>query len=314
MTMRIGLMLPPEVDPADIPRVAVTAEEQGFDFLACGEHVFFHAAASNAFVSLAAAAAATNHIRLLSALTVVPLYPAGLLAKMVSTLDRVSHGRFDFGIGVGGEYPPEFEACGVPVGVRGAKTDESLEICTRLFGGERLTFSGRFATVERQRLAPLPWQPGGPPVWVGGRQSAALHRAARYGHYWIPYMVSPERLREGLDCVQHSASEMGRPDLSVSGAIFAWSATDARADFARDTALSTLATIYNQDFERLADRCIPTGTPDQVAERLSRYVDAGAEAVLISPACPVDQLPSMAELFAAEVLPALRQAAPYVNQ
>jgi alkanesulfonate monooxygenase SsuD/methylene tetrahydromethanopterin reductase-like flavin-dependent oxidoreductase (luciferase family) len=81
--MRVGLMVPPQLDPRQVVPTAVRAEAQGFDLLACGEHVFFHGPVSNAFVTLAAAAGATRRIRLMTALTVLPIYPAALAAKMV---------------------------------------------------------------------------------------------------------------------------------------------------------------------------------------------------------------------------------------
>ena len=87
-----------------LPAEARAAEEAGYDGVATGEHLFFHGPVTNAFVSLAAAAGATTRIRLLSSLTVLPLYPAALAAKLAATLDQVSGGRFDMGVGVGGEY------------------------------------------------------------------------------------------------------------------------------------------------------------------------------------------------------------------
>ena len=116
--MRVGLMLGTGGDPGDIAEEARHAERLGFDLVAAGEHVFFHGPVSNAFVTLAAAAAVTERIRLLSALTILPMYPMVMAAKMAATLDRVSHGRFDLGVGVGGDYPPEFAASGVPVEAR----------------------------------------------------------------------------------------------------------------------------------------------------------------------------------------------------
>jgi len=98
-------MLPPQLDPGRVVPLARRAEELGYDILARGEHVFFHVPTPNAFVALAAAAGATARIRLLSAATVLPVYPAPLAAKMVATLDGVSGGRFELGVGVGGEYP-----------------------------------------------------------------------------------------------------------------------------------------------------------------------------------------------------------------
>jgi alkanesulfonate monooxygenase SsuD/methylene tetrahydromethanopterin reductase-like flavin-dependent oxidoreductase (luciferase family) len=119
--MRAGLVLPR--DQREIPVMARWAEDRGFDQVACGEHVFFHGATANAFIALAAAAGATTHIRLLSALTILPMYPAALAAKLVATLDQVSKGRFDFGVGVCGEHPPEFNAVCVPVSERAQRTD-----------------------------------------------------------------------------------------------------------------------------------------------------------------------------------------------
>lgn len=309
MSLRVGLMLVPETEAAEVVQTARLAEEQGFDFLACGEHVLFHAPTPNAFVCLAAAAAATSHIRLLSALTLVPMYPTGLLAKMAATLDRISGGRFDLGVGLGGEHPPEFAACGVPMSERGPRTDETLALCLRLFAGESVDEVGRFASFDNVTLSPLPTQTGGPPVWVGGRRAAAIRRAGRFGSHWLPYMISPEQLAEGLIDARTAAVDHGRAAGDVSGAVYAWSATDRNAAVARSSAMTALHALYQQDFAPLADRYVPTGTPEQVTARLLEYVRAGAESVLISPACADAQRPAMVELFAAEVVPALRAGA-----
>lgn len=89
--MRAGIVLPR--DQRQVPAMARWAEEQGFDHVACGEHLFFHGRTANTFVVLAAAAGATVRIRLLSALTILPVYPAVLAAKLAATLDQVSSGR-----------------------------------------------------------------------------------------------------------------------------------------------------------------------------------------------------------------------------
>ena len=162
--MRFGLMLPPQTPLEDITVIAREAEDLGYDFLACGEHVFFHVPTANAFVVLAAAAGATERIGLVSALTLLPTYPAPLAAKMAATLFAVSNGRFELGIGVGGEYPSEIAACGVDPRTRGAYVDESLEVISALFTGGRVTHRGRFVTVDGERLAPAP---GRLPIWVG---------------------------------------------------------------------------------------------------------------------------------------------------
>ena len=101
----------------DVAGFARQAEELGFDLLGCGEHVMFHGPVGNTFISLSVAAGATQRIRLLSSIVLLPLYPAALAAKLGAALDVASNGRYNFGVGVGGEFPKEFEACGVPVTV-----------------------------------------------------------------------------------------------------------------------------------------------------------------------------------------------------
>ena len=132
---------------------AKRAEDLGYDYLLTGEHVMFHGPVANNLVSLAAAAGATERIKLMSGIVLVPLYPAALLAKQVSVLDVVSDGRFSLGIGVGGEFPKEFEAVGVPVKERGARTDEGLQVLDLLLTQKDVHFDGRFTKLDGVSLA-----------------------------------------------------------------------------------------------------------------------------------------------------------------
>ena len=97
-----------------IAQQARAIEELGYDYATTGEHVFFHVPCSNAFISLAVAAGATTNLKLMSTITLLPLYPAVLAAKQAAALDVASGGRFHMGIGVGGELPQEFEASEYP--------------------------------------------------------------------------------------------------------------------------------------------------------------------------------------------------------
>jgi probable F420-dependent oxidoreductase len=306
--MRVGLMLPPELDPAEVVGRARDAEASGFDFLACGEHVFFHRATPNAFVTLAAAAGATSRIRLLSALTVLPLYPAALAAKMVATLDGLSGGRFELGVGVGGEFPAEFEACNVPLEERGRRTDEALTVLGKLFTGEPVDFAGAYGTLRGVTLQPLPVQQPRPPVWIGGRREAALQRTARFGDGWLPYLVSPEQLADGLTRIRKLTEGHDRETDDVRGGVFCWSVVDADGDWARRTALETLGALYQQDLTRQADRYLVAGTPDVATARLREYADAGAETIVFAPACHGPDLDRVIGTFAREVLPQLQTA------
>lgn len=304
--MRVGLMFPPHDDPAEVAPVARCAERQGFDFFACGEHIFFHGPVSNAFVTLAAAAGATQRIRLLSALSVLPLYPAALAVKMAVTLDRVSDGRFDLGVGVGGEYPAEFAAAGVPLGERGRRADEALALLDTLCSGERVEFSGQFSTVDGELLAPLPVQRPRPPIWVGGRRQPAMRRAGRFGDVWLPYLVTPEKLATSLARVREFAVAAGRSPDAVRGAVFCWSAVADDAQWARRTALDTVSRTYRQDFTDLAKDYLVAGDVAEVTDRLVEYAEAGADSVVFAPACPRRMRDRVIETFATEVMPALR--------
>jgi len=299
--VRTGLTL-----SSDQPAVAAEArraEEAGFDLVATGEHLFFHGPVTNAFVSLAAAAGATSRIRLLSSLTLLPLYPPALAVKMATTLDQVSGGRFDFGVGVGGEFPPEFTAAGVDVAHRGARADEALRLMAELWSGGEVSHRGRFAQVPGLSLDPGPIQPGGPPRWLGGRSDAAIRRAGRHADVWMPYMYTPEQLADSLVRVRQAAEQAWRDPESVSGAVFGWGAVDEDGTRSRRWAIDGVSTTYQQDFSRHADRYLLHGTPDEVAKRIAEYRDAGAETFVFSPVGEGERRRRMVNLFAEQVVP-----------
>lgn len=297
--MRLGIVLSGHTDAVGEARLA---ESLGLSFVAAGEHVFFTGPTSNAFVTLAAAAAATTRVRLVSTVTLLPLYPAALAAKMAATLDQLSGGRFDLGIGVGGEHAAEFASCGIPVAERGARTDEGLRLIRELCTGEPVTFHGRFAEVTDLTLQPPPVQRPHPPLWIGGRREAAMRRAARFGDVWLPYMYTPEMLADSLTRIR----AMTAPDRPpVTGAVFVWLAVDPDAARARELAEAKLAATYRQNTDRLLTKYVPTGDPASVAARLRAYTEAGAEHIVCALACPDDARPAMIELLAREVRPLL---------
>lgn len=302
-TVRVGAVLPGVGDPG---RDAAGFERDGYDYVACGEHLFFHGPAPNAFVSLAAAAGATTRVRLVSTVTLLPLYPPVLAAKMAAALDVASGGRFDFGIGVGGEFPPEFAAVSVPLAQRGARTDEALTIVDALLRGRSLRHEDRFFSLgELPALAPAPVQRPRPPLWVGGRKPAALRRAGRWADVWLGLFQTPESFRRGLDTVRDSALAHGRPADQVAGGLFIW-VNLGEPGAARQEAADAAGGVYRQDFAPIVDRYLAVGSADTCARRLAEYVDAGAERLVVNFACPPQRVPAMATRFAAEVLPLLR--------
>jgi probable F420-dependent oxidoreductase len=302
--MRIGITVD---NPATVVAEARRAEALGFDFLGCGEHLFFHGPTPNSFAMLAAAAAVTSRIRLVTSIALLPLYPAVVVAKMASVIDCISDGRFELGVGAGGEYPPEFAAAGVDPGTRFRRLEEGLEVIRRLFTGESVTYHGTHATLSGLALDPPPRQPGGPPIWLGGRKNGALRRAGRYAHVWMPYMVEPEQVRVGLTKVRTAAAEHQRSADAVSAALFAWTAVDADSSWARNTGIGAVSAAYRQDFSALADRYLLIGAPDTVAQRLAEFRAAGVETALIQIAAnSVEDRSRIVEAFASRVLPIVK--------
>jgi probable F420-dependent oxidoreductase len=290
----------------DQPAAVRLIEAAGFEAVSCGEHVAFHGPTPSAFINLAHAAGVSARLRLLSAITLVPLYPPALLAKQAAMLDVVSGGRFDFGVGVGGEYPPEFEAVGVPHSERGARTDEALEAILALWTGDPVEFEGRFTRLPGVSIDPAPIQRPHPPIWVAGRSPAAMRRAARFGDVWMPYLYTPEQVQESLEEVRRIAAERGREPGQVAAAINCFIAVDRDGRSARRTAVDSVSQVYKQEFSGARERYLVAGTPAQCAERLGEYLDAGATGAVFSLACGPDRGMETIRAVGEEVLPALR--------
>lgn len=290
----------------DAKAEARNAEELGFDFLSTGEHIMFHGPVANNMVSLAAAAGATERIKLMSGIVLVPLYPAPLLAKQVAVLDVVSDGRFHLGIGVGGEFPREFEAVGVPVTERGARTDEALELIDKLLTESGVTFDGRFTTVSDFTISPKGAQKPRVPIWVAGRKDVAMRRAARHGEGWMPYMYTPEMLAESMDKIATFTDEAGRPEGTVQGGLYIFTCVHPDRDTALDLANQQLSKQYNQDFSKLVEKYTIAGSPEDCIARLQQYIDAGARTIIFSQGCPPDYVDENTTAIAETILPAFR--------
>lgn len=303
-------MRPPEFGVSlplgpDVAAAACAAERFGFDYVTCGEHLAFHQPTANGFVTLAAAAGATSTIGLFSAVTIAPLYPPVLLAKLVAAIDDVSGGRFTLGVGVGGEFPAEFEAVGVPVRERGARTDEALDVMVRLLSSERVTHDGRFSAFRDLTIAPRPTH-GRTALWVAGRSDAALERTARLGDGWIPYMFSPERLASGATSLRERLAAHGRAAEDARIGIHLFTTVLPEDREARDRAVAVVSRTYAQDFDRIADRYLLFGSPAQCRERLQAYRAAGADTFLLRLAFEGAEFPTMLRTVAEEVVAPLR--------
>ncbi len=278
--------------PAHFARVARAAEAAGFDSLWAGDHVSFHEPLLDQTVALSAFAAVTERIALGAGVLILPLRTPALVARAFASLDYLSGGRAILGVGVGGEHPRDFDAVGVPVRERGARTDDAMRALRELFGKPSASYTGRFFAFDDISINPRPVQEGGPPLWVGGRSDAAIRRAARLGDGWIPIWVSPDRYARGLEQLRVEAG--GR---EVTAAVVLPSLVGGSVEEAR----TYLSRRYATEFAVHAiERYCITGSPAQCTERVAEYVEAGARHVVFHPAVEPAGLAAQVEL-AAEV-------------
>src|SRR5215212_1028938 len=168
------------------------------------------------FSILGVVAGATERLRLVTSVLVLPYRNPVLTAKMVSSLDVLSGGRVTLGVGVGW-LKEEFEALHTPdFERRGAVTDEWIAIFKQLWTHSPASFSGKFYSFADIRAEPLPLQKPHPPIWVGGHSPAALRRTARYGDGWHPVgaiaasPLPPEEMRSHLDTLKRLTEAEGR--------------------------------------------------------------------------------------------------------
>jgi probable F420-dependent oxidoreductase len=297
------LSLHPPPEQFDLVR---RVETLGFDSVWCGDHVSFNLPLYESLTLLASYAAITQRMRLGSAVYLLALRPPAVAAKVTATLDVLSGGRLIFGVGVGGENPKEFEACGVPHRERGARVSEAIDVVRALWRDTPATFKGRFTQFEAVSIDPKPLQKGGPPIWVGGRSDAALARAGRQGDGWVSYVVTPERYRQSLDKIRAAAAARGRALESFATAHLTFITVGRDYERTRAAWVARLSQRYAQDFGPLADRYGVIGTPEQCAERLEAFRAAGCGYFILNPICEPAQEREQLETIAAEILPRFR--------
>ena len=281
-------------------------ETLGFDSAWCGDHVSFNLPLYESLTLLASYAAITQRIRLGTAVYLLALRPPAVAAKVTATLDVLSGGRLIFGVGVGGENPKEFEACGVPHRERGARVSEAIDVVRALWRDTPATFKGRFTQFDAVSIDPKPLQKGGPPIWVGGRSDAALARAGRQGDGWVSYVVTPERYRQSLDKIRAAAAAQGRALERFVTAHLTFITVGRDYERTRAAWVARLSQRYAQDFGPLADRYGVIGTPEQCAERLEAFRTAGCGYFILNPICEPHEEREQLETIAAEILPRFR--------
>lgn len=184
---------------AELLHVARAADRLGFAWITCSDHVAVPASYAPSMgatwyepaTTLAFLAAATQRVRLMSHVLVLPYRHPLLAAKTFATLDVLSGGRAIIGAG-SGHLKPEFTSLGVEHERRAAISDEYLRALAVALEQEVSSFAGEFVRWRDMLVAPRPLQRPRPPIWVGGNSPAMARRAGRHGDGWIPWQITPE--------------------------------------------------------------------------------------------------------------------------
>jgi probable F420-dependent oxidoreductase len=278
-----------------------------------GGHVLPRQPTGEALTRLALLTAWTERVRVGTAILLLPLYHPVLVAKQVADLDAWTGGRVTLGVGVGGEFPHEFEALGVPVAERGPRTDEAMGVLRALWSGDPVTHHGRFFHLDDVTLVPVAasgpgGRAGGPPLVVSGRKPPAMRRAARLGDGWMPYLVSAGAYGRSVQAIRAEAERAGRDLAGFEWLLFLYCSIRQDGDRAREEVARFLGRAYGDKPSAQLARIAPAGTPEEVAVHIQAYVDAGARHIVIAPAAPSDTL-EVVTLAAQDVLPRLRSPA-----
>jgi probable F420-dependent oxidoreductase len=154
-------------------------------------------------------AAATTRVRFGTGVALVPQRNPIYTAKEMCTLDWLSNGRIDFGIGVGWNKE-EVEICGYKWEDRGARCDEFLEVMRKLWTEPVVDFKGKWIQFETARLDPKPIQKPHVPIIVGGYAEAAFRRAVRFGAGWYGFNCDPARTKQMLGELDKAFAKAGR--------------------------------------------------------------------------------------------------------
>lgn len=236
--MKFGVWLPavtPFTTSEVLDEVALRVEERGIDSVWVGEHlVLFDEYASSypysgdgrlptggesgiyePFTVLTYLAARTSHVRLGTGIMLLPQRNPLYTAKTTATLDVLSGGRLDLGIGVGW-LREEFEAAGVSWPNRGRRTDEYIDLLHTLWTEDPCSFKGEFYNLEPCRLHPKPVQTPHPPIHVGGETTPALRRTAARGQGWYSFNRLPEDMAAPLAELDTLLAENGRSRADVT--------------------------------------------------------------------------------------------------
>ena len=300
--MRFAIAIPQHVrdefDGAAFRAQLARAEELGFESAWAQEQVLGAAAALSPLQAMTYAAACSNRLRLGCAVFVSPLHNPLHLAKAIASLDCLSHGRVEVGLGTGGPGR-QFAAFGVDPDGLVARFNEGVALMKACWTEPRIRFEGRFWQLDGAAMEPKPVQQPHPPIWIGGSHPAALKRAVRIGDgFFGAGSASTAQFAEQAETIRAELREQDRDPGSFRVAKRVYIHVDDDSARARDQ--------IERALERHYGRAVPgvalAGRPSECVDGLAEVAAAGAELILLNPL--VDDGQQM-ERLAAEIMPGI---------
>lgn len=287
-------------DPAAFRRYLARAEELGFEGAWVQEQVLGTMPNLGSIEALSYAAACTERIRLGCAVFVSPLHSPVHLAKSITTLDQISDGRVEVGLGVGGKFRM-LSAFGVSPDGLISRFLEGLQVMRLLWTEEQIDFDGRFWQLKGAAMEPKPVQKPAPPIWFGGGHPNAVKRAVAHADgFFGAGSSTTAQFTEQVGIAREALASTGRDPAAFRIAKRVYLAVDDDAGRARERISAALHALYGfygtPDLTPVAVH----GTPDAVVRGLQQVADAGAEMILLNPM--FDEAEQM-ERLAAEVMP-----------
>ena len=309
LAIGLGLMDYPFASPGGFWRWVDLCEQAGADSLWQTDRLVSRAPILECLAMLAAVAGRTRRLKFgMNVLSLAQREPV-LVAKQCATIDVLSEGRLLPGFGIGSPLAPEWAAMGIDTATRGGRTDEALEVITRLWREESVDFAGRHFRLAAASIAPRPVQ-AALPVWIGGGSPAAIRRTARFGTGWQAGGETPEEAGAVIAAIRREAAAQGRRiDEDHYGAGFAfWFGNPEDAPAQRAMA------AYRARTGRDPARGIVAGTAEDILARIAAYAAAGVSKFILRPVGGGDETPlAQTRLLLEQVLPrlgALRPARP----
>jgi probable F420-dependent oxidoreductase len=280
-----GLVVPPATgvgspDPESVWKLAEEADDSSLEYLWVSDHIVWYGPMHDSLTLLTAIAARTHRVRIGTAVLLLAMRHPVLVAKAIASLELLSGSRLTLGVGVGGEYPPEWKAVDIDWKTRASRTDEMIEALRGLWRDGSFSFEGRRLTIDDVDLHPKLARPV--PIWIGGRKDAALKRAGRFGDGWMGIFTTPERFKAQFAKVQEEAGMRGRDPSAIVPSLYVWTSIADDHAQARSVAESLLPLFYNTPWEKLEKYAV-FGTPSECAERFAEFADAGVSHFAVAP-------------------------------